>query len=163
VLRSAARPDYGVEVSAAAGSERIQMRAVALEVAGRGPDPARDRDAETIWCGDVSKVQENLATTGRAAPARRGGGGRNGGRSVRRRSRSAGNRRGRGSSCADPRRTRCASSRQGYGRATRCRTRRAHRSRIRDHGGMSTTFAEEGRLVLRSACWRTRVSRRASG
>jgi hypothetical protein len=28
---------------------------------------------------------------------------------------------------------------------------------------MSTTFAEEGRLVLRSACWRTRVSRRASG
>jgi hypothetical protein len=65
VLRSAARPDYGVEISAAAGSERMQMRAVALEVAGRGPDPGRDLDAETIWCGDVSKLQEKLATTGR--------------------------------------------------------------------------------------------------
>jgi hypothetical protein len=64
VLRSAARPDYGVEVSAAAGSERMQMLAVALEVAGRGPDPGRDLDAETIWCGDVSKLQEKLATTG---------------------------------------------------------------------------------------------------
>jgi hypothetical protein len=53
VLGSAARPDYGVEISAAAGSERMQMRAVALEVAGRGPDPGRDLDAETIWCGDV--------------------------------------------------------------------------------------------------------------
>jgi hypothetical protein len=64
VLRSAARRDYGVEISAAAGSERMQMRAVALEVGGRGPDPGRDLDAETIWCGDVSKLQEKLATTG---------------------------------------------------------------------------------------------------
>jgi hypothetical protein len=64
VLRSAARPDYGVEVSAAAGAERMQMRAVALEMDGRGPDPARDRDAETIWCGDVSKLQEKLTGSG---------------------------------------------------------------------------------------------------
>ena len=64
VLRSAIRPDYGVEVSGATGGERMQMRAVAFEVAGHGPDTARDRDAETIWCGEVSKLKERLATIG---------------------------------------------------------------------------------------------------
>jgi hypothetical protein len=64
VLRSAARPDYGVEVSAVGGAERMQMRAVAFEAGGRGPDPARDRDAETIWCGDVSTLQGKLAEVG---------------------------------------------------------------------------------------------------
>jgi hypothetical protein len=64
VLRSAARPDYGVEVSAVGGAERMQMRAVAFEAGGRGPDPARDRDAETIWCGDVSTLQDKLAEVG---------------------------------------------------------------------------------------------------
>jgi hypothetical protein len=64
VLRSATRPDYGVEVSGASSGERMQMRAVAFEVAGRGPDPARDCDAETIWCGHVSKLKERLATIG---------------------------------------------------------------------------------------------------
>jgi hypothetical protein len=64
VLRSAARPDYGVEVSAVTGAERMQMRPVAFEAGGVGPDPARDRDAETIWCGDVSVLQNALAEAG---------------------------------------------------------------------------------------------------
>jgi hypothetical protein len=64
VLRSASRPDYGVEVSAAEGAERMQMRPVAFEAGGRGPDPSRDRDAETIWCGDVSSLQERLFEAG---------------------------------------------------------------------------------------------------
>ncbi|MDK2768361.1 MAG: hypothetical protein KYX69_11655 [Sphingomonas sp.] len=64
VLRSAARPDYGVEVSAVAGAERMQMRPVAFEAGGIGPDPSRDRDAETIWCGDVSTLQDALASAG---------------------------------------------------------------------------------------------------
>ncbi|MCP3732204.1 hypothetical protein M9978_17425 [Sphingomonas sp. MG17] len=64
VLRSAARPDYGVEVSAVAGAERMQMRPVAFEAGGVGPDPGRDRDAETIWCGDVSTLQDALASAG---------------------------------------------------------------------------------------------------
>ncbi|NMN03807.1 MULTISPECIES: hypothetical protein [unclassified Novosphingobium] len=61
VLRSGARPDYGVEVS---GSERVQMKPVAFERGGIGPDAARDRDAETIWCGDVSRLQSALAAEG---------------------------------------------------------------------------------------------------
>jgi hypothetical protein len=64
VLKSATRPDYGVEVSAAGSSERMQMRAVVFDADGRRPDPARDRDAETIWCGDVSTLQEDLAKLG---------------------------------------------------------------------------------------------------
>lgn len=63
VLRSAARPDYGVEVSPA--GERVQMRPVAFTSSGGvGPDRTRDRDAETIWCGDVSALQEKLDEIG---------------------------------------------------------------------------------------------------
>lgn len=64
VLRNATRPDYGVEVSGAGESGRMQMRAVAFDAGGRGPDPSRDRDAETIWCGDVSGLEERLSKIG---------------------------------------------------------------------------------------------------
>ena len=62
IVRSATRPDYGVEVSAA--GERMQMRPVAFEAGGDGPDLSRDRDAETIWCGDVSALQHSLGDEG---------------------------------------------------------------------------------------------------
>jgi hypothetical protein len=64
VVRNATRPDYGVEVTAVSGNERMQMRAVAFDVAGRGPDTSRDRDAEVIWCGDLSTLQQRLAAVG---------------------------------------------------------------------------------------------------
>jgi hypothetical protein len=64
MLRSASRPDYGVEVSAAAGGGRVQMRPVAFQAGAREPDPARDKDAETIWCGDVSALQDSLSALG---------------------------------------------------------------------------------------------------
>ncbi|ETI64279.1 hypothetical protein C100_08055 [Sphingobium sp. C100] len=61
VLRSAARPDYGVELS---GADRFQMRPVAFDINGHGPEPSRDRDAETIWCGDVTGLEKRLAKLG---------------------------------------------------------------------------------------------------
>lgn len=64
VLRSSLRPEYGVELSGNTGGGRLQMRAVAFNHGGSGPDPARDRDAETIWCSDVSGLQERLAKIG---------------------------------------------------------------------------------------------------
>lgn len=64
VLKSATRPDYGVEVSAAGSSERMQMRALVFDDGDGGPDPGRDRDAETMWCGDVSSLQDRLAEIG---------------------------------------------------------------------------------------------------
>ncbi|QNA83796.1 hypothetical protein G4G27_07210 [Sphingomonas sp. So64.6b] len=66
VLRSSSRPDYGVEIAAAGATGSMQMRPVAFDAGGQGPDPARDRDAETIWCGDVSVLQDYLAKVGDA-------------------------------------------------------------------------------------------------
>ncbi|RYY28425.1 MAG: hypothetical protein EOP62_04325 [Sphingomonadales bacterium] len=66
VLRSSARPDYGVEIAAAGATGSMQMRPVAFDAGGQGPDSARDRDAETIWCGDVSILQDHLAKAGDA-------------------------------------------------------------------------------------------------
>ena len=64
VLRRPAQPGYGVELTGGATADRLQMRVVAF---GEGPaDPARDRDAETLWCGDVSVLQERLASAGAA-------------------------------------------------------------------------------------------------
>lgn len=63
VLRSATRPEYGVELS---GTERLQMKPVAFEANGCGPDPSKDRDAETIWCGDVRNLEKRLAELGDA-------------------------------------------------------------------------------------------------
>ncbi|MES3100588.1 hypothetical protein [Sphingomonas faeni] len=62
VVRSATRPGYGVEVSTA--GERMQMRPVAFDAGSVGPDPSRDRDAEIIWCGDVSALQAGLGDAG---------------------------------------------------------------------------------------------------
>lgn len=63
VLRSAARPDYGVEINGQA--ERLQMRAVAFEEGDAAvPDQARDRDAEAIWCGEVGALREALDRSG---------------------------------------------------------------------------------------------------
>ena len=64
VVKSATRPDYGVEVSAAPGGERLQMRVVAFDSGSGSPDLGRDRDAETIWCSDVSSLQASLAAAG---------------------------------------------------------------------------------------------------
>lgn len=62
VLRSATRPDYGVEVGVS--GERMQVRPVAFETDGVGPSATRDRDAEAIWCGNVAELRERLAAAG---------------------------------------------------------------------------------------------------
>lgn len=63
VVRSATRPDYGVEINGQA--ERLQMRAVAFEEGEAAvPDQVRDRDAETIWCGEVGVLREALGQSG---------------------------------------------------------------------------------------------------
>ncbi len=64
VLRKPAQPGYGVEISGDPAAARLQMRAVALTGGTAGPDPARDRDAETLWCGDVAALQTRLAAEG---------------------------------------------------------------------------------------------------
>ena len=61
VLRKPSLPGYGVEVGGQIESSRLQVRAVALS---NDRDPARDKDVETIWCGDFSRLQHLVAQQG---------------------------------------------------------------------------------------------------
>lgn len=61
VLRKSATPGYGVEVGGKADNGRLQVRAVALS---SDRDKARDRDIETIWCGEFQRLQALLKDKG---------------------------------------------------------------------------------------------------
>lgn len=61
VLRKPATPGYGVEVGGRAEAGRLQVRAVSLSEAN---NRARDRDIETIWCGEFSRLRSLLARQG---------------------------------------------------------------------------------------------------
>ncbi|UZD97784.1 hypothetical protein LOY64_12560 [Pseudomonas corrugata] len=61
VLRKTATPGYGVEVGGKADNGRLQVRAIALS---SDRDKARDRDIETIWCGEFQRLQALLKDKG---------------------------------------------------------------------------------------------------
>lgn len=61
VLRKPSLPGYGVEVGGQAESSRLQVRAVALT---NDRDSSRDKDVETLWCGEFSKLQQLVAEQG---------------------------------------------------------------------------------------------------
>ena len=52
---------YGVELSGPPDAERLQVRTVALE---EDRDTSRDLDAEHLWCGDFTKLKDDLALAG---------------------------------------------------------------------------------------------------
>lgn len=64
VVADAARPGYGVEVNGGADGRQFQMRPVAFAAPGVPSDTSRDRDAETIWCGQASELSRALAASG---------------------------------------------------------------------------------------------------
>ncbi|HEQ1984650.1 TPA: hypothetical protein VEN64_005524, partial [Pseudomonas aeruginosa] len=57
VLRKPATPGYGLEVGGKADNGRLQLRAVALNA---NRDSQRDRDIETLWCGEFQRLQALL-------------------------------------------------------------------------------------------------------
>lgn len=61
VLRKAATPGYGVEVGGRTETGRLQVRAVSLTDTR---DSTRDRDIETIWCGEFTRLRSLLADRG---------------------------------------------------------------------------------------------------
>lgn len=61
VLRKPATPGYGVEVGGKADNGRLQVRAVALTP---DRDSRRDRDIETLWCGEFQRLQALLQADG---------------------------------------------------------------------------------------------------
>lgn len=61
VVKKPSVPGYGVEIGGQAQAGRLQVRAVSL-VANR--DVARDKDVETLWCGEFGRLQALLAQHG---------------------------------------------------------------------------------------------------
>ncbi|QXI31270.1 hypothetical protein [Pseudomonas vanderleydeniana] len=61
VLRKTATPGFGVEVGGKADTGRLQVRAVAMS---HDRDKTRDRDIETIWCGEFQRLQALLKSQG---------------------------------------------------------------------------------------------------
>ena len=64
VLRKAANPGYGVELSGGSKSDLLQVRAVAFGNSTQTRDTSRDRDIETIWCGEFARLQSLVAKDG---------------------------------------------------------------------------------------------------
>jgi hypothetical protein len=60
VLRKAASPGYGVELSGGSQSDVLQVRAVSIGNPADARDTSRDRDIETIWCGEFSVCSRSL-------------------------------------------------------------------------------------------------------
>jgi len=63
VVRKPDHPAYGVEVMVPREAERMQVKVVAVAGAGTR-DSTSDRDAETLWCSDLSRLQEFLRKDG---------------------------------------------------------------------------------------------------
>ena len=64
VLRKAANPGYGVELSGGSQSDVLQVRAVGIGNSAEARDTGRDRDMETIWCGEFERLQSLVAKSG---------------------------------------------------------------------------------------------------
>ena len=64
VLRKAAAPGFGVELSGGSKSTLLQVRAVGIGGAAEVRDVSRDRDMETIWCGEFDRLKMLIAKAG---------------------------------------------------------------------------------------------------
>jgi hypothetical protein len=62
--RQAANQGYGVELSGGSKSDLLQVRAVAFGNSADVRDTTRDRDIETIWCGEFTRLQSLIAKDG---------------------------------------------------------------------------------------------------
>jgi len=64
ILAKAGCPDEGVEIAAAEGVERLQVRAVAMVAKGKQHNVSRDVEIETKWCSSFDKLRQDLAQKG---------------------------------------------------------------------------------------------------
>lgn len=61
VLRRAANPEMGVEITGGIAGSRLQLRPVRFAPAGAAGDTtSKDRDVETIWCSDFAIMHDRL-------------------------------------------------------------------------------------------------------
>ena len=59
VVKKSSVPGYGIEVGGQAA--RMQVRVVSTDA---NRDVSRDRDAESLWCGEFGQLQDLLASQG---------------------------------------------------------------------------------------------------
>ena len=64
VVKKPASSGYGIEVMMPKGAPRFQVKVVSFKGATEARSPARDRDAETSWCSEFSKLQAMLKKNG---------------------------------------------------------------------------------------------------
>ena len=64
VIRKPDDTDYGIELGASPDVSRFQVRLVGSERPSAMRDARRDRDMETIWCSEFTRLQELLAASG---------------------------------------------------------------------------------------------------
>lgn len=64
VVRKPSALDYGIEISAPANAERMQVRLVGAASPASPRTADRDRDQETVWCGDVDRLRAFIGSTG---------------------------------------------------------------------------------------------------
>ncbi len=64
VLRKPANPGYGVELSGGPQTDVMQVRAVGLGNPADPRDAGRDKDMETIWCGEFERLRSLVAQAG---------------------------------------------------------------------------------------------------
>ena len=64
IVRKAAHPDYGVEVTAPGKGEKLSFRAITFGQSSAPRNKARDADMEVLWCSDFEKLRAELSTMG---------------------------------------------------------------------------------------------------
>jgi hypothetical protein len=58
VLRRAANPDMGVQITGIDSAKRVQFRPVRFGQAPTAADKSKDRDIETMWCSDFDQLNK---------------------------------------------------------------------------------------------------------
>jgi hypothetical protein len=64
VIRKPNATDYGIELGASPDVSRLQVRLVGSERPSALRDSRRDRDMETIWCSEFTRLRQLLAEAG---------------------------------------------------------------------------------------------------
>ena len=56
--------DYGVELASPPDASRLQVRLVGSDQPSAARNASRDRDMETLWCGEFSRLRDLLMSQG---------------------------------------------------------------------------------------------------
>lgn len=64
IVKKPGRSDYGVELGAPPDASRLQLRLVGAEAPTAPRTSSRDKDEETMWCGEFQRLRDIVASQG---------------------------------------------------------------------------------------------------